>query len=202
MAWSEIKQTFVYVKATEGLDLKDPRFEMNWKGAGDAGLLRGSYHMFRANDDVGQQVDFFVATLRTAGFSVTDLPPVLDVESNSGTHGLSKQVVAERALDWMRKVESRLGRRPVLYTNPNYWDSELDSASGLLDYPLWIARYEEIDRGAREDPDELGQGWSTWAFWQHTESGALDGVSTSVDLNMFNGTAAELQAFVATSVRD
>jgi lysozyme len=37
---------FVYIKATEGGDFVDSRFEDNWRGAGAAGLDRGAYHFF------------------------------------------------------------------------------------------------------------------------------------------------------------
>ena len=37
--------------------------------------------------------------------------------------------------------------------------------------------------------------WSTWAFWQTgSSSGALPGTSGVVDVNLFNGTLAQLQA--------
>lgn len=47
--WRRVRQdgiSFTYVKATEGGDWTDPRFEMNWRGAGEAGLRRGAYHFF------------------------------------------------------------------------------------------------------------------------------------------------------------
>lgn len=37
---------FAYIKATEGGDFVDQRFERNWRGTADAGLVRGAYHFF------------------------------------------------------------------------------------------------------------------------------------------------------------
>ncbi len=37
---------FAYVKATEGGDWTDPRFEKNWREARRAGLRVGAYHFF------------------------------------------------------------------------------------------------------------------------------------------------------------
>jgi hypothetical protein len=38
--------TFAYMKATEGGDFVDERFEETWNGAAAAGLDRGAYHFF------------------------------------------------------------------------------------------------------------------------------------------------------------
>ena len=37
---------FAYIKASEGGDQRDWRFEENWRGAGEAGIARGAYHYF------------------------------------------------------------------------------------------------------------------------------------------------------------
>jgi GH25 family lysozyme M1 (1,4-beta-N-acetylmuramidase) len=41
-------------------------------------------------------------------------------------------------------------------------------------------------------------GWSGWTFWQHSDAGRVPGIGGDVDLNWFNGSEAELQAFIAT----
>jgi lysozyme len=40
---------------------------------------------------------------------------------------------------------------------------------------------------------KLPSGWSTWKFWQSSQSGTVSGVTGSVDLDVFNGTAAALR---------
>jgi Glycosyl hydrolases family 25 len=40
------KIAFAYIKATEGGDFRDKRFQLNWEGAKRAGLARGAYHFF------------------------------------------------------------------------------------------------------------------------------------------------------------
>ena len=46
---SDVK--FAFAKATEGTSMVDDRFANNWKGMGDAGLLRGAYHFARPGGD-------------------------------------------------------------------------------------------------------------------------------------------------------
>jgi Glycosyl hydrolases family 25 len=48
---------FAYIKATEGGDFRDRRFQLNWDGAKRAGLARGAYHFFtqcRSGDALGR----------------------------------------------------------------------------------------------------------------------------------------------------
>ena len=43
-------------------------------------------------------------------------------------------------------------------------------------------------------PDPVG-GWDKLAFWQRSGSGRVAGIETDVDLNLFNGTEAQLHSF-------
>jgi lysozyme len=96
--------------------------------------------------------------------------------------------VAERALEWLRHVEARVGRRPLLYTNPTFWRDYLAADHPLTDYPLWLAEY------ASEAPPEAQYGWSGWQFWQFSQRGKRPGVPLPVDLNLYHGTHDELRS--------
>ena len=59
---------FAYIKATEGADHVDPRFEANWEGAGETELYRGAYHFFTLCRPGAQQAANFIAVVpRAAG---------------------------------------------------------------------------------------------------------------------------------------
>ena len=51
---------FVFVKATEGANDLDDRFNSNFKQARDNGFVRGAYHFFLPNVSARQQADNFV----------------------------------------------------------------------------------------------------------------------------------------------
>jgi lysozyme len=34
---------------------------------------------------------------------------------------------------------------------------------------------------------KIPAGWTTWAFWQYSESGSVPGIQGPVDLDVFNG---------------
>ncbi|MCD8541055.1 MAG: hypothetical protein LRY55_15830 [Leadbetterella sp.] len=49
--WVDESLHFAIMKATEGGDLVDPLFHINWKAAQEHGMIRGAYHFFTAFTD-------------------------------------------------------------------------------------------------------------------------------------------------------
>lgn len=170
---------FAFAKATEGATYVDPAFARNWQGMGEAGIARGAYHRFRPRVDATAQARHFLAI---APVGEGDLP-VLDVESVEGV-GDARLVRGVRA--WLAEVERRTGKRPVVYTKPGFKRAHLGDA--LDDYPLWIAEYGVDSPSA-----------GSWAFWQHSERGAVAGIGRAVDLDRYNGSADELRELASAS---
>lgn len=167
--------SFVFLKATEGTDLKDETYQKNLDGARQAGLKCGAYHFFSPYSDPKEQARFFIDN---AGLGSGDLPPVLDVE-NKGK--LSREELSSRVLQWMEAVERHYGVRPILYTSHKFRERYL-SDERFEAYPYWIAHYY-VDQVRYEGP---------WTFWQYSDLGLVPGVGTQVDMNVFNGTAETL----------
>ena len=185
--WMSVQQAgiaFAFARATYGTSEVDSCFNENWQGMQQAGILRGAYHFFLAAEDPVQQAEFFIRTVGNLG--AEDLAPVIDVEAGSGT---SSNLAAD-VQTWLTTVEQGLGRRPIIYTAPSYWNEYLTGAFGS--YPLWVAEY------GVSSPKAVN-GWTNWTFWQHSATGAVAGVSGSVDLDYFNGTDEALSAFVNAS---
>ena len=107
----EIKPvSFVFIKATEGASFKDKDFKENWKAAGKTDLRRGAYHFFRSSKDGEIQARNFISTVGDLRFK--DLPPVLDIET---IHiGCPKELLNQRALQWLKAVEKRYGKKPII----------------------------------------------------------------------------------------
>ena len=185
--WKSVQQAgiaFAFARATYGVSEVDSCFNDNWQAMKDAGIIRGAYHFFLAADDPTQQADFFIKTVGT--LDPGDLPPVIDVESASG----ASSNLAAAVQTWLSVVEQGLGRRPMIYTAPSYWNANLTSAFG--DYPLWVAEY------GVSSPRAVN-GWDNWTFWQYSSTGKVNGVNGSVDLDDFNGTSESLAAFINAS---
>lgn len=186
--WESVRQAgvaFAFARATYGISVTDSCFDNNWPAMKAAGIIRGAYHFFLATEDPTQQAEFFIRTV--GSLEPGDLPPVIDVESGSGT---SSSLVTN-VQTWLSVVEQSLGRRPIIYTGPSYWNANLTSAFG--DYALWVAEY------GVSSPKAVN-GWSNWTFWQYSSTGTVSGVNGAVDLDYFNGTSEALAEFANASI--
>ncbi len=178
--WDEVAThnvRFAFIKASEGITLRDPRFRRNWAAAQRAGIYRGAYHYFQPNYDGAQQANLFT---RTVPLTPGDLPPVLDVE-----HPEFHDVAAMRGhvATWLRLVERHYGVRPILYSNYSFYKRFL--AGHFDEYPLWLAHYEvEQPRLPREK----------WIIWQHSDEAYVPGIRGTVDFNVFQGSFKHLLA--------
>ena len=178
--WPEVARhnvQFAFIKATEGVTLRDRHFRRNWDAARAAGVYRGAYHYFQPNYDGARQANLFT---RTVPLAPGDLPPVLDVE-----HAEFHDVAAMRrnVSVWLRLVERHYGVRPILYSNYSFYKRHL---AGHFDkYPLWLAHYEvSAPRLPREK----------WIIWQHSDEAYIPGIRGTVDFNVFQGNVKTLLA--------
>lgn len=173
---------YAFIRVSDGTTFKDQRFAQNWAGAKSAGVLRGAYQFFRANQDPTAQAELLLASM--GPLDASDLPPVLDVETANGVAGAT---LLAKVRTWLDVVEAKTGRKPLIYTSIGFWET-LPAAPDLADYPLWVANYGV---SCPHVPEE----WSRWSFWQKTDTGSVAGISGGVDVNLFNGSFAELEQF-------
>lgn len=196
--WKDIRElgvAFVYIKATEGIDYLDPAFVKNWQGAREAGILAGAYHMFRPEDLAGQQVLNFISALEQVGFSDKDLPPVLDIESVHTLKDLPLKTLHDRAVNFLKLVQESTGRRPIIYTNPRFWEDYLSDTHEMVTFPLWVAEY---NLGAARPSSTAA--WKEYLFWQFSQYGVVEGIEKKVDLNRFNGEKKDLLTIIEKSL--
>ncbi len=174
--------SFAFIRVSDGSNSYDDKFQYNWSAAQQAGVLRGAYQYFRPSQDPVAQADLLIAKI---GGSMTagDLPPVIDVETDSG---LSQTAVANAVWQWINRIEAVLGVTPIIYTSPGLWSSYVNS-SAFSAYPLWVAHYYVTC-------PRMPTGWTDWEFHQFTDSGTVSGISGGVDRNVFNGTLTELES--------
>jgi lysozyme len=185
--WTKVKAAgvqFAFIRVSDGANTPDARFAANWTGAKSAGVIRGAYQFFRPNQSITTQANMMINAIgvHRAG----DLPPVIDIEDHGG---LSPATLAARARIWVDKVHAAVGVRPIVYTGKYFWRDEVGSPASFGPNPLWIAQYTSLC------PD-IPAPWTRWTFWQYTDAGTVNGISGPVDTNRFNGSLAQLQAFV------
>lgn len=172
----QIKISFAFIKATEGLDRVDVKFRQNWFRVKQISMPRGAYHFFISSKSGKAQAENFIETV---SLHKGDLPPVLDIETANGASAIDIQ---QRAKDWLTMIEHHYKIKPIIYTNIDFYENFLDGQ--FDDYPLWIAHYYIKDK-PRIDRN--------WVFWQHNEKGRVNGVDAYVDFNVFNGDSLAFQ---------
>lgn len=182
--WDAVKQdgvAFAYMKATEGEDWRDPRFEENWRGAGAAGIPRGAYHFFTFCTDGALQADNFLTALRSAA---GELPPVADVEfTGNCTRWESIARIREQLAVFLGRVEAAAGRRPILYLTRTSHGRIVDGH--FPGHELWVRHVFLVPSQRR---------YGRWLFWQFAHDGRIEGISRPVDLNVFHGSPQEFEA--------
>ncbi|MBC7511030.1 MAG: glycoside hydrolase family 25 protein [Ferruginibacter sp.] len=176
--WDAVKQMrvnnvaigFAFIKATEGTDLIDVAYRNNMRNALAADIPRGAYHFFTGSKSGKLQAAHFVENVY---LKKGDLPPVLDVEQ---ANGASIKDLQQRVADWLTLVEKRYKVKPIIYSNVHFYNTYL--AGRFDDYPLWVAHYLEKNKPRIQ---------RNWTFWQHNETGHVNGIRANVDFNVFNG---------------
>lgn len=155
---------------------QDPTFAANWNEMKAAGVIRGAYQFFEPAGDPVQQADILIGKVGVLGDG--DLPATLDVETAGGQSGAT---IAAHIRTWSDRVEQATGRKPMIYTGPYFWEASVGS-SAFAENPLWIAHYGV-------SCPKLPTPWTGFKFWQYGDSGG------TLDVDVFNGTLAELRAF-------
>lgn len=178
--WVKVKNSgyqFAFAKCTEGTSYKDVTYEKNRDGIRSSGLLFGAYHFARLGDPE-KEAEWF---LKNVGSLNDGEIVVLDFEVDG-------QNQVEWCLRWLRKVESVLGFKPILYTNEARvkilnWKPVVDGNFGL-----WVAKYASqamyVPEYLQRKP--ISDEWPFWAIWQFSSRGKVSGIVGNVDINTSN----------------
>lgn len=165
------KMAYVYLKATEGGDRIDDKYEQNIELAHKYGLKVGSYHFFRPKTPLKLQLENFKAQCRP---SQQDLIPMIDVETKQG---LSNDAFRDSLMTFLTMVEKAYHQKPLVYTGANFYNRYM---SGLMNgYKLMIAQYSSNEPVLNDGNDYM--------LWQYTGKGHIDGIRGYVDKSRFMG---------------
>ena len=179
---------FAWIKATEGGDHLDERFQANWQGAKEAGVARGAYHFVYWCRPPIEEARWFEQNVPVEADA---LPPVLDVEPTPDSRTCRRRLERDATIADMKvmldELERHYGKKPIIYSSPDLYDAIL-SGGVFADYPIWV-------RSTRHHP-AVRYGAREWQFWQYQADGAAPGVDGHVDRNAFYGTREQWRAFL------
>jgi len=166
------KPKFVFIKATEGLTVKDSLLETHRAGARAATLPTGYYHYLRPGDGTAQ-ADYFLDAL---GADLGLLPLAADVEE--GALKLSE------VREFVDRLKARAPNKAVtIYTRASLWQEIGGNTAGQPDFSdcqLWVAHPEA-------DAPILPADWTAYDYWQISWQCKLAGAGGNVDVNLYRG---------------
>ena len=163
------KMAYVYIKASEGGDRIDPRYERNIQLAHQYGLKVGSYHFFRPKTNLTKQLENFMTQCRPGD---QDLIPMIDVETKSG---LSTSEFRDSLTKFITLVEEAYKQKPLIYTFTTFYNAHMQGA--IDGYPLMIAQYNAVEPELKDGRDIT--------MWQYTGKGRINGINGFVDKSRF-----------------
>lgn len=167
---------FAYIKATEGGDHIDGRFDANRRAARSAGIRTGSYHFFTFCRSGADQAANFLSVV---GDDPESLSPALDLEyaGNCATRPEPGTLRSEIST-FIRIVEART-RKPVLLYVLDDTEHRYGVRRAFSAQPLWPRRYPLRPSNRR------------WVIWQLHGFAKVRGVHGPVDLDVANLTTLD-----------
>jgi lysozyme len=190
---AELGVRFVIAKASQGLSMRDPYFEIHAAEAQAAGIEVGAYHFFDYRKDGRRQARHFLATVRKATGLGGLLPLVVDVETLSTLGKPNKARAKARLHALLDELYRRTGRYPMIYTSRYMWEKVVGAPLGFGDYPLWVACW-------KCDRVHMPRGWTTWRFWQFGQFRFGSGLP-KLDGNVYVANASRLRGERQRSMR-
>ena len=182
---------FIFQRTSYGLT-KDEKFKELLPGVKTI-ERRGAYHYFDTELDPIEQADFFYRTQGNQGFKV------LAIDYEGDGNELDEQG-EENLWQFYQKLKSLTDKKIILYlTEYTYFMLLMAFNTRWEEVDLWIARWNESIDSQTGSP-MFNEDWP-WFFWQYSAGGnglgAEYGVeSVDIDLDVFNGTVEELDAFL------
>jgi len=213
---------FVIIKGGDSIDTYDAqavRYMIPDRKAAQAALMYTSFYYYatlpNANDQTtitndakaqAQKVIWRIASL--GGYGRRDLPVALDLENNCISYnstGCARYATPANisfwAQTWLDTVTAATGRKPFVYSYPQFLETAMARSVALRQYPLWLAHYSVDPAVPTNQPNARTVGcyadsWTNqdcttqWQIWQYTSCGIAGkyGVpGTRVDLNVFYG---------------
>jgi len=168
------KPHFMFIKATQGVDIEDHKYNTYYTEAKKIGIPVGSYHFFSYKHDGKKQAEKFLSVAKNQS---GDLLPVLDVE-RTRRMPRNKYKITSEINAFIEAVFEKLGHYPIIYCTHAFSQLYLDEEI-LKKCKLWIADY-------RSRPT------CNYTVWQASDRLKLSAIKEHVDVNFLKGDSCAL----------
>lgn len=166
----------VYMKASQGSNIKDPYFDINYENAKANGLKVGFYHFLTATDtqEAERQAIFFSSIISG---KQADCKLAMDYEQFYGVEG---EQINQIAMAFIQKVKELTKKQVIIYSD--LYNSERTFSPELASQgELWLAYY-----GDYRSLQNVNASWNTFIGVQYTDRGVVPGIRGNVDRDLFS----------------
>lgn len=176
--YAQVKQSgieIVYMKSSQGSNIKDAYFDMNYENAKANGLKVGFYHFLTATntEEAEQEARFFASVI--AG-KQPDCKLVMDYEVFGGVSVEESNQIAEVFLESVKRLTNK---EVIVYSDLSNTQNRF-SRNIADQYELWIAYY-----GDYENLRNVQTSWERWIGVQYTDRGVVPGIRGKVDRDLY-----------------
>lgn len=217
---------FVIVKATSGASLVDDRLLQHVTEARSAGLKLGLYHWVDPIQSAPANANHFLNQINTLkpdfvaldveqwwsdwnkfwSFNRKEIPA-------TAVPRLSPDVISAVSKEAVEIVAAQAKLPTLVYTARWFQSYAPGLASWIGNWPLWVASYFDYNKsnytqtwtqfqttlGSLGSSPTLPNGALSWKFWQFSAKIILPGVTFPMDMDVFNGSQADFDAFLQPS---
>lgn len=166
----------VYIKASQGLRIRDPYFEINYENAKANGLKVGFYHFLEATnvEEAYQEAAFFSSVISG---KQADCKLVLDYEQ---FNGVDREQINQIALAFIQRVKELTNKQVIVYSDLSNAESTFNSeVAGNAE--LWLAYY-----GDYLNLQNVNSSWNSFIGVQYTDRGTVTGIRGYVDRDLYS----------------
>jgi lysozyme len=206
--WEDVVEDNVsgVIMKTSEADGVDTKFPTYWAEAKSVGLPRSTYHFYRERLTGTKQAQLAVSLLDKYGWGEWDnwLDFEIPAQNVAGIN------LAQGVYDYLVEFKRLTSKDAGIYTSPGYWQPLAQYARWAANYKLWVATYpweNYIDFVSKysEHYNTIYEGNFTFPviknfpppfLFQWTGHGRVQGITTNVDMNVYNGTKEEFYAAI------
>lgn len=153
----------VYIKASQGDNIKDPYFDINYENAKANGLKVGFYHFLTATNiqEAQAEATFFSSVISGKN---PDCKLVMDYEVFGGVGIEESNQIADIFLETVKRLTNK---EVIVYSDLS---NSIDRFSKEIanNYELWLAYY-----GDYNELNNIQSNWNNWIGVQYTDRGIV-----------------------------
>ena len=167
---------FMIIRAGQGLNVNDRKFERNYTYAKKYGIPLGVYLYANAQtvDEARKEANHLVDLLKEKNF---ELPVFYDVEAQEN---VDINIITSMCNEFCKILKSA-GYKTGIYASKYYFMYKIYTNKLPSDCAIWVASYGRDDGTIPKDTYKY---YGNWDIWQYTSTGKIAGINGDVDYDV------------------